>query len=249
MTKSRLDLQAIRSRLGEENWASHAVELVIVILGVFLGMQVTNWNAERQERAETAQLLDRVGPALHNDDRAFAHMVRYYQLTADYGETALSGWQDEPPIDDRTFVVAAYQASQIVGITTVSQVGNLFSGHQIDMLPDGDLRSSLVGILSIDRGSLAEDLQTPYRIGVRRIIPFELQTMILAACGDDMIRPDCDVALPSASVRKTATALRAQPELVGDLRWHLAEVRRVGASIEARIEQDRAVAHLLAEQR
>lgn len=46
----------------EQNWFAIAIDFVIVVLGVFLGIQAANWNESRKERVEErryyAQILD-----------------------------------------------------------------------------------------------------------------------------------------------------------------------------------------------
>ena len=43
-----------------QNWTAVGIDFVIVIVGVFLGIQVSNWNDARVERQSTAQLMERV---------------------------------------------------------------------------------------------------------------------------------------------------------------------------------------------
>lgn len=50
-------LRRIIENLKTQNWTAIAIEFAIVIVGVFLGTQVSNWNQERIEKSETAQLL------------------------------------------------------------------------------------------------------------------------------------------------------------------------------------------------
>jgi len=42
-------LRRIAEHLKQQHWTGVFIELAIVVLGVFLGMQVSNWNAERAE--------------------------------------------------------------------------------------------------------------------------------------------------------------------------------------------------------
>ena len=46
--------------LREQNWFALAAEFVIVVLGVFLGLQAANWNEERQEREDEEAILLRL---------------------------------------------------------------------------------------------------------------------------------------------------------------------------------------------
>ena len=50
-------LRRIIENLKTQNWTAIAIEFAIVIVGVFIGTQVSNWNQERIEKSETAQLL------------------------------------------------------------------------------------------------------------------------------------------------------------------------------------------------
>ena len=39
----------VGARLKAQDWLAIAIELIIVVAGVFIGMQVSNWNADRIE--------------------------------------------------------------------------------------------------------------------------------------------------------------------------------------------------------
>lgn len=53
-------LRRITKHVKDQNWFTVAVETLIVVLGVFLGLQVNNWNADNNEKASERQLLSRV---------------------------------------------------------------------------------------------------------------------------------------------------------------------------------------------
>ena len=46
--------------LKRQHWAGAFIELVIVVLGVFIGIQVTNWNQARIERQRVAVLVSAI---------------------------------------------------------------------------------------------------------------------------------------------------------------------------------------------
>lgn len=58
--KAPLILGRIAGHLREQNWFALAAEFVIVVLGVFLGLQAANWNEERQERQDEEVILARL---------------------------------------------------------------------------------------------------------------------------------------------------------------------------------------------
>lgn len=56
-------LRRITQHLKNQQWTAIGIELVIVILGVFIGTQVSNWNESRHEDARARDALARIRPA------------------------------------------------------------------------------------------------------------------------------------------------------------------------------------------
>jgi len=53
-------LSRVIEHVKAQNWTAIFLDFVIVVLGVFVGMQVNNWNAARVERARTDILVERL---------------------------------------------------------------------------------------------------------------------------------------------------------------------------------------------
>ncbi len=53
-------LRRVIEHVKTQNWTAVALDFVIVVVGVFIGIQVSNWNAARAERVEERQLLTRL---------------------------------------------------------------------------------------------------------------------------------------------------------------------------------------------
>ena len=56
-------LRRIAGHLKQQHWTAVLLDFVIVVLGVFIGIQVSNWNTARHDRALERQYLER----LHDD--------------------------------------------------------------------------------------------------------------------------------------------------------------------------------------
>jgi hypothetical protein len=54
-------LRRFAEALKDQNWAAIAIEFVLLVLGVFLGIQVSNWNEERADRVAYEAALGRLG--------------------------------------------------------------------------------------------------------------------------------------------------------------------------------------------
>ena len=53
-------LRRLAYNLREQNWTAIAIEFVLLVLGVFLGIQVANWNAEAIDRREARDAMHRL---------------------------------------------------------------------------------------------------------------------------------------------------------------------------------------------
>ena len=53
-------LRRVVHRLKQQEWTAIAIELVLVVLGVFIGIQVSNWNETRKEHSLEAVYLERI---------------------------------------------------------------------------------------------------------------------------------------------------------------------------------------------
>src|SRR5262245_44611203 len=106
-------LRRITEHLKRQDWTAVGLDLAIVIVGVFIGTQASNWSQDRIERRETALLLYELRPALQDFVNYFDSAKPYFDTTIAYSDTAFAGWRGDPKVSDEQFVIGAYQASQI----------------------------------------------------------------------------------------------------------------------------------------
>ena len=221
------------AKLRAQDWVAIGIELAIVVLGVFIGIQVSNWNAERLDRQQTQTMLTRLKPELHNILTIYSAARDYYALTRRYATTAFAGWEGDPKVSDEDFVIAAYQASQIYATATNNSTwATIFGADRLRTVDDPVIRDNLSFLMYADTRPISNQaMETPYRVNVRRVIPVGIQDAIRAKCGDRrppnnpqlfFLPERCDLDLPPSAMAAAARTLRAHPELVDDLRWHTA---------------------------
>lgn len=63
-------LSKLSETLSEQKWTSAILELLIVIVGIFIGLQVDGWNEDRKDRIEEQIVLERLAADL--EARQFA---------------------------------------------------------------------------------------------------------------------------------------------------------------------------------
>src|SRR5687768_13536542 len=109
-------LRRVIDHLRRQEWSAIAIDFVIVVVGVFIGTQVSNWNEARLEKAATERLLVQLVPELAFQIEFFDSSRIYYATARRFADQALASWSGERRISDEQFVIAAYQASQVIGI-------------------------------------------------------------------------------------------------------------------------------------
>jgi len=230
-------LRRIIDNLRTQNWTAIGIEFLIVVVGVFLGTQVANWNQARLEKVETERMLEQLVPELQSQMEFFDSVRTYYATTRRFADQALAAWNGDSGISDEQFVIAAYQASQIAGIGTNAENWALtFGGEQLRNIENSKIRRNMELMLTSDYGAVTVPaVATPYREQVRRVIPIDVQDDIRRECGDRNVQgkagfviivlpKTCGLRLPPARAASIASALRARPELAEELNWHLAAI-------------------------
>lgn len=232
------------ANLRAQNWTAIIIELAIVVVGVFIGTLVANWNQERIDKRETGRVLIELKPALQSFVDFFDTAKVYYATTNRYGDRAFAGWRRDPAINDEQFVIAAYQASQIYVIALNGENwANIFGRERLRDIENSDVRQGLTSLMvtnynQVEAGAVA----TRYREEVRKVIPEDIQDEVRAKCGDrphpDMpeglyVPPTCDLDIAPHRFAAAARALRQRPDLVGELRWHRAAVATFIANLDS----------------
>ena len=69
-------LARIAQRIREHDWFAATIEVAIVVLGIFLGFQLTQWNEARQNRAREVSLMLNVARDLREDVKDMDETLR-----------------------------------------------------------------------------------------------------------------------------------------------------------------------------
>lgn len=243
------------AKLRAQDWAAITIELGIVIVGVFIGTLVANWNEERAQRRETERLLGQLDVELRIFGRELANFEDYYRVVGTFTAKAEAGWQNDRSVSDSDFVVAAYQASQITGVVTDFAIwSTIFGAENMRDISDQATREGVARIMTFDTSLVdLRAVATRYREEVRKIIPASTQALIVEACGDRpspegflVLPPACPVELEPGKAAETAAALRARRDLPAELTWHQAATANQLANMRALNNQVRSLSSRIA---
>lgn len=246
-------LRRLATNLRAQNWTAISIEFVLLVTGVFLGLQASNWNQNRQERQELRALLSQLKGELSRFDSYLGSIGTYYAVTDRYAALAAAGWSGKQVVSDEDFVIAAYQASQITAASNDAATwGVIFGADRLRKIEDVALRNGLTRIMTFDYGTVSlNSVSTPYRQNVRSVIPDDIQKLIRSHCGDRRVGSvgsshfalpgQCDLPISPEEAAFAAKRLRAKPSLQDDLYWHQAAVANQLANVETLRELSRDV--------
>ena len=86
----RTRLLRVAEHIRTQNWTAIAIDFCIVVIGVFVGIQVANWNEDRQQTALQAQYLERLRIDLIGIRERTQQHIAFYRDSIDGGELLLT---------------------------------------------------------------------------------------------------------------------------------------------------------------
>lgn len=194
--------------LRRKDWSATGIELVVVILGVFIGLQAANWNEDRLSAQRGIGFTERLKADLRVEAWNYEMQIGYYtqvRTNAIRAGDALSG---RSAMSDEALLAAAYRATQYNESTRQrTTYDELISTGEMHLVADMSLRKLAMEIYSLPNIDIigAEGRASQYRELFRKRVPHTVQFALAQACGDRMI--------PTGSYAGIATALdfRAVP--------------------------------------
>jgi len=232
-------LRRLVDHLRRHNWSSVAIELAIVVLGVFIGLQASIWNQEREKDATAAAFAAHLKEDLREENWGFQFLAAYYREVLENAERAAKALDGSAPLSDEALLVSAYRATQYKHrLRRRSTYDELISTGTIGLIRDRELRDTAMRVYqsyTIDNLT-REGMGSRYREAFRMSLPNEVQRTLGRNCGDRPIRTGdlsaihgtleyrCKTGLSPEVVAVSAQALRANAALLPLLRLRVADV-------------------------
>lgn len=227
-------IRRISAGLLEQNWYAVVLEIVIVVVGVFFGLQASNWNENRIAKAEARTYYARLIDDLRAEQSVRTARVAYFQKTRRHGKSALNALLAPNAERGATFLIDVYQTTQRWNYfpqrTTYDE---LSSGSIANAISDTTLRSQLANFYTqLENSKMTQNEETALRTELRRYMPDNVQQLIRRECGDKytftdnnillLSLPDvCNVVFDPSVVTNAIAELSEYTELKRDLAHHL----------------------------
>ena len=247
-------LRRVVEHLKHQHWTAIGIDLVIVVLGVFIGMQVSNWNASLVDARRGRAYAERLKADLELNRDAQRALADYYGAVLASVERTDAMLAD-PKADPQELVVQAYRASEINYRPPARATWDeVVSSGDTGLLPRG-VADGAARYFAFDTARSSLDVLTAsaYRHRVRTIIPLVLQKALRTGCSDVRnqtqqitgFMPACTLEVDAAMIGATAAALRADPAVQAELRFQYSDVYSARANIVGDVaEIERALAAL-----
>jgi len=219
-------LRRVIAHFRKQEWTAVAIDLVIVVLGVVIGIQVSNWNAARADEARAHGYLERIRDDLDADIAGYRDRIAFWsQVFAHgakglaYAETGNAGGATQWDL-----LLAYFQASQLgtFNLTTATYDELRGAGEQ-GLLGDPDLRDQLASYYTNSNYSALSE-SPEYREHVRGVIPLDIQAHIWKNCwaGDATGRQRllaCSSPVDEVRAAAVVDAIRGDATLMKELRY------------------------------
>jgi hypothetical protein len=232
-------LRRVIQHVRKQEWTAIWIDLVIVVVGVFIGIQVSNWNDDRATVRRAAVFSERLLSDLREEAWNYEMQVGYYTDVAAHGRRALDALAGRAPLPDEQLLIAAYRATQFHGsIRRRATYDELTSRGEIGLIGEGALRDLAQRVYSTQmfQRNIEEGLSSQYRQWFRLNLPHDVQQALTTACGDRVVLAGnyagidhamdypCSTGLSAESLASAVGILRSDPEAISLLRLRYADV-------------------------
>lgn len=230
-------IRRIREHVTAHNWFAVGIDVIIVVIGVFLGTQANNWNnarvASEEGRSYRARLI---ADLLTNEADLHARQV-YYSGVRRHALAALDMLEGRSAPADEQFLIDSYQATHIMGRTLKRfSFDEMIAAGGIDHIGDAQLRERVSNYYTaLQIYDVSFRTTPPFPAHLREVMPYNVQQRVRSRCrqiiGEDAagrgtatLPESCSLGLDPATLAKGASQVRAEPGLGRDLTGYLTDL-------------------------
>ena len=235
-------------RLREHDWLAALIELGIVVAGILIALQVSNWNQDRVDRERGARLVVRLRAELLSDRASMDEALAFWHEVSAFGERAMAHSEDGTLVANDAWktVLAYYQASQLYPFeledTTFLEMRDTGG---LALIADETLRKRIADYYRMAGSGLRANIlfhHPEYRQEIRGLTPWRVQEYIWSSCfkqheGANQELIDCKSPLSDTEASKLLAGYRASPTLLPHLREWMSTMK-VSTIVVGTMERD-----------
>ncbi len=217
-------LRRVIKHFRNQEWTAIFLDFLIVVVGVFVGLQVQKWNEARNDEQRAHSYLLRLHNDVSDDIEMLEERKSLWIRQVKLGSIALAG-KDAPPINQEqawTIVRAFHHASNSVPMhLRDGTYTEMVSSGQLGLIKNTGLRDLTTQYYTNSWGIELSSIIPTYRMTVRRVIPPDLHMYLLSCHSVEgahrHILTNCPAPENGADIVTIANDLITDNQLRGDL--------------------------------
>ncbi len=238
-------LRSVTQHVKDQNWFAVFLDFFIVVVGVFVGIQVSNWDQERKDTALAADYVERIKVDISDQIEQFQLVKAYYETTHQYGKSADQAFQQADESLTAGFLIDLFQTSQYINVSFIDSTYNeLMSTGRVVNIKNKQIRNLITSYYHrMVTTQVTINEINPYRRVIRLYMDTMVQDQILENCGDVYIMKNettfamalpeqCDIAFDEKLVVGETSALKANQQVRTELRFHLTVLKAKLSSLK-----------------
>jgi hypothetical protein len=134
-------LRHVISHMRRQDWGAVVIELIVVVVGVFIGVQASNWNENGETDQKAAVFTQRLRSDLREEAWGYEYEAGYFNEVLASAKRAADALSGKTPLSDVALLVSAYRATQYrYNIRRRATYDELTSTGEIGLIRDPALR-------------------------------------------------------------------------------------------------------------
>jgi hypothetical protein len=219
-------LRRVIEHVREQNWTAVGIDFAIVVIGVFVGIQVANWNEERLQQRQEHGFLAQLREEIAGNVETIEHQLRYQAQVIGGGRRALAFLEAgvDCAAECESLLVDFFHASQFWG--TPYTRAKYEEMQRLGFPSDPVTRRGVDDFyLFIDGWDAVTASAPAYRQRVRGHISPEAAEILWQGCWQpvggnlEVLLRDCEAALKSLDVAAMLRSIGADAAMEADLRF------------------------------
>lgn len=247
-------LRSITQHVKNQNWFAVMLDFIIVVVGVFVGLQVSNWNEAKTFDNKETELLYELKKEMENSILTTNQKIDNYDQVAAAAKRSLDFLSGNVSCETKcwSILVDFMHASQHLGVTV--QRSTYVNMRRIG-LPRKNLIFDAVeaNLAQVDAAIQAFSEQPYYRTLVRQLISYEAQEFYWNNCwsalaGVETYDLNCPKGVPDELAFESIEVIAQNPEIKPQLTLWFSTVSVLPIALKSQnLLAEKAIAEINAE--
>jgi hypothetical protein len=140
-------LRRVLEHVKAQNWFAVGLDFVIVVAGVFIGLQVQQWYEARRDATQHEQLLQRLGEEFRDLEPVAAELVAFLHTSRKSTALVIDALRrEQPPEDEAAFRFALARANWVMNFPDIATAyEELVATGRLSDIRSIELRKALIG--------------------------------------------------------------------------------------------------------